>query len=61
MNELMNLVGDLELSNIGMLATNWNFLLKEVQLWLNMINIDKDLKYLYGLSEDVKKSDNSRD
>lgn len=30
MNELMNLVGDLELSNIGMLATNWNFLLKEV-------------------------------
>lgn len=29
MNELMNLVNDLELSNIGILAINWGFLLKE--------------------------------
>lgn len=31
MNELMNLVNDLEIANIGILALNWNFLLQEVK------------------------------
>lgn len=31
MNELMNLVNDLEIANIGILALNWKFLLQEVK------------------------------
>lgn len=39
-----------------------NDILKALQsIATTLKNIDKDLKYLYGLSEDVKKSDNSRD